>query len=64
LVVPATRESKHRSGGKGQADLLIRKQRNGPIGDIKLTWLHEFTRFENYQQPEYDEFTDFGPENL
>ncbi len=48
---------------KGQADLLIRKQRNGPIGDIKLTWLHEFTRFENYQQPEYDEFASFGPEN-
>src|SRR5205814_9389355 len=47
---------------KGQADLMIRNQRNGPIGDIKLTWLHEFTRFENYQQPEYDEFTDFGPE--
>jgi replicative DNA helicase len=46
---------------KGQADLLIRKQRNGPTGDIKLTWLHEFTRFENYQQPEYDEFTKFGP---
>jgi replicative DNA helicase len=47
---------------KGQADLLIRKQRNGPIGDIKLTWLHEFTRFENFQQPEYDEFSDFGPD--
>jgi replicative DNA helicase len=49
---------------KGQADLLIRKQRNGPIGDIKLTWLHEFTRFENFQQPEYDEFADFGPDSL
>ena len=48
---------------KGQADLLIRKQRNGPIGDIKLTWLHEFTRFENFQQPEYDEFADFGPDS-
>jgi replicative DNA helicase len=49
---------------KGQAELLIRKQRNGPIGDIKLTWLHDFTRFENYQQPEYDEFADFGPDSL
>ncbi|MCC7476348.1 MAG: replicative DNA helicase [Pirellulales bacterium] len=49
---------------KGQAELLIRKQRNGPIGDIKLTWLHEYTRFENFQQPEYDEFSDYGPDPL
>jgi replicative DNA helicase len=47
---------------RGQAELLIRKQRNGPTGDLKLTWLHEFTRFENFMQPEYDEFADFGPE--
>jgi replicative DNA helicase len=46
---------------KGQADLLIRKQRNGPTGDIKLTWLHEYTRFENWQQPEYDDFAKFAP---
>lgn len=44
---------------KGQADLLIKKQRNGPTGDIKLTWLHDFTRFENWQHTPYDEFTDF-----
>jgi hypothetical protein len=31
---------------------------------VKLTWLHEFTRFENWQQPEYGEFTDFGPESF
>ena len=49
---------------KGQADLLIRKQRNGPIGEIKLTWLHEYTRFENFQQPEYGEFADYGPDAL
>jgi replicative DNA helicase len=47
---------------RGQADLMIRKQRNGPTGDIKLTWLHEFTRFENWQQPEYDEFSSLGPD--
>jgi replicative DNA helicase len=49
---------------KGQADLMVRKQRNGPTGDLKLTWLHEFTRFENWQQPEYDEFQNFGPDGF
>jgi replicative DNA helicase len=49
---------------KGQADLMIKKHRNGRTGDVKLTWLHEFTRFENFQQPEYDEFSDFGPSDF
>ncbi len=30
---------------KGTAEVLIRKQRNGPIGDIRLAFLKEFTRF-------------------
>jgi replicative DNA helicase len=32
---------------KGKAELIIAKQRNGPTGDIKLTFLNEFTRFED-----------------
>ncbi len=32
----------------GLAELLISKQRNGPTGTIKLAFLKEFTRFENY----------------
>lgn len=32
---------------KGQADIIIAKQRNGPVGDFKLTFLKEITRFEN-----------------
>ena len=31
----------------GNADLIISKQRNGPTGDIPLTFLSEFTRFED-----------------
>jgi len=46
---------------KGQADLMIKKHRNGRTGDIKLTWLHQYTRFENFQQPEYNEFSGHGP---
>ncbi len=49
---------------KGQADLLIRKQRNGPTGDIKLLWRHDFTRFENFQEAPYEEFNDFGHEDF
>ena len=30
----------------GQAELIIAKQRNGPVGDVPLTFLKEFTRFE------------------
>jgi len=33
---------------KGIAEIIIGKQRNGPIGKIKLTFLGEYTRFENY----------------
>jgi replicative DNA helicase len=31
------------------ADVIIGKQRNGPIGPVKLTFLGQFTRFENHQ---------------
>ncbi len=34
----------------GAADLIIAKQRNGPVGDLKLTFLQEITRFENFTQ--------------
>ncbi|MEA3149041.1 MAG: replicative helicase [Verrucomicrobiota bacterium] len=30
----------------GEAELIIAKQRNGPIGDIPLTFLKQYTRFE------------------
>ena len=32
---------------KGKADLIIGKQRNGPIGTVKLTFLDKYTRFED-----------------
>jgi replicative DNA helicase len=33
---------------EGRAELIIGKQRNGPIGTVKLTFLGKHTRFENY----------------
>ena len=32
---------------KGTAEILIRKQRNGPIGDLRLAFMGQFTRFDN-----------------
>jgi len=32
------------------ADLIVAKQRNGPVGEGKLTFLRDITRFENYTQ--------------
>jgi replicative DNA helicase len=37
---------------KGLAELIIAKQRNGPVGKIDLTFIGKFTRFENAAQRE------------
>jgi replicative DNA helicase len=36
------------SRDKGIAEIIIAKQRNGPIGKVKLTFLGKYTRFENF----------------
>ena len=38
---------------KGMAELIIGKQRNGPIGKVDLTFLGEYTRFESFAKTEY-----------
>jgi replicative DNA helicase len=38
---------------KGQADIIIAKHRNGEIGDFSLTFLGQFSRFENFT-PQFD----------
>jgi len=40
---------------KGIADISIAKQRNGPVGEFQLTFLGQYTKFENYV-PEIEVF--------
>ncbi len=35
---------------KGVSEIIIAKQRNGPIGTVELAWLPEFTKFANLEQ--------------
>ena len=37
---------------RGTAEILLSKQRNGPTGDVYLTFLNSFTRFENLASEE------------
>ncbi|WKE66237.1 replicative DNA helicase [Gallaecimonas kandeliae] len=40
---------------KGVAEIIIGKQRNGPIGRVRLTFQGHFSRFDNYAGPAYDD---------
>ncbi len=43
------------SPDKGTAEIIISKQRNGPIGVSRLTFLGQYTRFENFASNPYGE---------
>jgi replicative DNA helicase len=38
---------------KGQADVIIAKQRNGPVGEVLLTFLGKYTKFTDYAPESY-----------
>ncbi|QDE32570.1 MULTISPECIES: replicative DNA helicase [Shewanella] len=43
------------SEDKGTAEIIIGKQRNGPIGRIRLVFQGQFSRFDNYAGPQFEE---------
>ncbi|HEY9165302.1 MAG TPA: replicative DNA helicase [Candidatus Kryptonia bacterium] len=47
---------------KGMAEIMISKQRNGPTGDIKLTFIKEYARFEDLAKFPGSGFRQGGPE--
>jgi len=44
---------------RGKAEIIIGKQRNGPIGTVYLTFLGQYTKFENFISNAYGD--DYGP---
>ena len=65
VVMFVHREEYYHSGEEreqyaGQAEIIIAKQRNGPIGEVDLLWHKEFTRFVNPTSRPYDEFEQFN----
>ena len=53
------REDPNNSHLLGLGQIIIAKQRNGPVGDVELQWQKDFTRFENLDKrhSEFDEFS-------
>lgn len=40
---------------KGIAEIILGKQRNGPIGSVRLTFQGQYSRFDNYTGPVFDD---------
>jgi replicative DNA helicase len=63
-MTPDQKEKERQDGDPrevlNRAQIIIAKQRNGPIGEVKLTWQSDFTRFENLSHRTYDEFEQFA----
>ncbi len=45
---------------EGKAQIIVAKQRNGPVGDIDLAWFKEFTRFDNLAAERFSAFDQYN----
>lgn len=68
VVMFVHREEYYRKGDpealaelKGQALIIIEKQRNGPTGDVELVWQADYTRFDDRAPERFSEFDDYQP---
>ena len=55
-----TKEKAEELGIVGQGLLILAKQRNGPTGDIKLQWSSNYTRFRDFSEKPYEEFSGYA----
>ncbi len=65
VVMFVHREEYYRRGDErdqfaGQAEIIVAKQRNGPIGDIEVVWRKDFTRFEDKAPERLEEFDNYA----
>jgi replicative DNA helicase len=65
VVMFVHREEYYRRGEEqeavaGEAEIIIAKQRNGPVGSVPLVWRKEFTRFENKAEKRFEAFDQFN----
>jgi replicative DNA helicase len=55
-----TKEKAEELGLVGQGLLILAKQRNGPTGDIKLQWSDKYTRFRDFSEEPFQEFSGYS----
>ena len=53
LLLAKEKNSPEEEEENGQRKLIIAKQRNGPIGSLRLAFLPDFTRFENFTEDNF-----------
>jgi replicative DNA helicase len=44
----------------GEAEIIVAKQRNGPVGEVELLWEKEYTRFLDKAPARHSEFADYA----